>query len=178
MKTLTKGNWKELDPVGEVFLWLNTETGETGSLFPDRWLDEVLRPQLTENVPEDVVQLFEAARGAMLYGCFYYPLFALGKDQLHRVAEAAVTVKYETLRGPTRKDKRHQADFNSRIAWLKANSHMTPEDWDEWNWVRKARNEGSHLNSKRIYPPMPSVLALEETALRINRLFEHSENQT
>jgi len=172
MKTLTKENWNEPDPVGEVFLWLNTETGESGPLFPDRWLDDVLRPQLNASVPREVVQLFEAARGAMLYGCFYYPLFALGKDQLHRVGEAAITIKYISVGGPARKDKKRYADFNSRIEWLKAHNYLTNDDWDEWNWVRNARNEASHLNSGRAYPPMPSLLVLEQTASRINRLFE------
>ena len=48
-----------------------------------------LEPQLDDQVPRSIRQLFEVARGAMVYGAFYNPLYALGYEQLYRVSEAA-----------------------------------------------------------------------------------------
>jgi hypothetical protein len=41
-----------------------------------------------------VPDLCEVACGALLYGCFFYPMFALGLEQLYRLAEAAVGAKH------------------------------------------------------------------------------------
>jgi hypothetical protein len=51
-------------------------------------------------VPEPIRELFDVARGAMIYGWFFYPLFRLGEDQLHRVVEAAVVARYTRRRKP------------------------------------------------------------------------------
>jgi hypothetical protein len=172
MKILTKNNWQEMDPTCDNFLFLDHDTGNSGPLFPDQWVDTMFATQLHEVVPDDIKELFEVARATMLYGYFYYPLFNLGLEQFHRVAEAALSKIYQTQNGPeTTRNGRFPTLF-FKISWLKENGHMSDEDFKEWDWVREARNIGSHLVALKLYPPIPATMALEETANRINRLFQ------
>ena len=60
------------------------------NIAPDKWLSEFLKSQLEENVPEEIMRLFEVARGAAIYGYFFYPQYALAIGQLFRVAESAL----------------------------------------------------------------------------------------
>jgi hypothetical protein len=43
------------------------------------WARHFLAVELHEDVPADVHDLFAVARGTMLYGWFFYPLYALAK---------------------------------------------------------------------------------------------------
>ena len=68
---------------------------------------EFLNVEFVLGVQFDVHRQFEVARGAMLYGCFFYPLFSLGVDQLLKVAESAVTHKC-LIHGLAKKTTRYE----------------------------------------------------------------------
>ena len=93
MKVITKENWKEVDPICEQMLTLSLERGSAFPMFPELWLDLILEPQLSENVPLELQSIFETARGCMVYGYFYYPLFSIGTEQLYKLIDAAVSEK-------------------------------------------------------------------------------------
>lgn len=171
MKILTPENWQDKDPACDSYLFLDHETGESGPLFPDYWLKLIFESQLTGGVPDDVRKLFEVARATMLYGYFYYPLFNLGMEQFHRVAEAAISAKYLIAGGPEKTNKGLNQPFSAKIKWLRNHGLLTEDEFEEWEWVRRARNSGSHLSRASVYPPVPATMALKETADRINRLF-------
>ncbi len=65
-KRITAANWQEPD-VRQMFPLMTHEV----------WLEVHLRPKLNTKIPEEVSALFEVARGAMIYGWFFYPLIAL-----------------------------------------------------------------------------------------------------
>jgi hypothetical protein len=59
-----------------------------GTITPwtaDDWAERFLSVGLSENVPESVRELFNVARGTIIYGSLFYPLFALGLAQAVRV---------------------------------------------------------------------------------------------
>lgn len=172
MKIITAENWQEMDPMCEAFVALDTVNGQEQPFFPDYWLRIVFSPQIIDAVPEDIRKLFEVARGAMLYGYFYYPLFALGRDQLHRVADVALSTKYLAAGGEEKTKKGGFHTLKHKINWLHSKGHLNDDACNEWEWVRDVRNEGTHRDFAGTYPPGPAVDALEETADRINRLFE------
>lgn len=66
-KRITAENWQEPD-VPRLF----------GLTTPNAWIEAHLQPQLSPNVPQEIASLFEVARGAMIYGWFFYPLITLG----------------------------------------------------------------------------------------------------
>jgi hypothetical protein len=89
-KRLTVDNWQRPDPGLSIFVRLSLQDGSTRPISGDDWAREILAIELSERVPLEIRRLFAVARGALVYGYFFYPLYTLGAEQLFRVAEAAV----------------------------------------------------------------------------------------
>ena len=166
-KKLTKENWKLPDPFNDYFIKLNLYTGEKFKITDDERAEEFLEIELADSIPIEVRRQFEAVRGAMLYGCFFYPLFALGTDQLLRVAESAVTHKC-LIRGLAKKSARYEI----KLQKLKDAGHLTTNDYDEWDLLRKMRNESSHSKIQTVFPAFEAISILKDIAGKINRLFQ------
>jgi hypothetical protein len=111
-KALTVDNWQDPDPVGRHFVRVSRNTARASSMSGDDWAREFLAHQLDPAVPDDVVALFDAGRGAMLYGFFFYPLYAVGLHNVYRAADAALAVRHRLAGGPPR------MRFEKRIDWL------------------------------------------------------------
>jgi hypothetical protein len=47
--------------------------------------------------------MWQATRGMLLYGWFYYAIYAIGEHQLRRVADAAVLHRYQQADGSPNK---------------------------------------------------------------------------
>src|SRR4051812_12724748 len=97
IKHLTVDNWRDPDEANAIFGEINRVTGQARILDGDDWARRFLAVELSEKTPEDVKTMWAAARGTLAYGAFFYPLYALGDEQLHRVADAAVLHRYEQL---------------------------------------------------------------------------------
>src|SRR4051794_31750552 len=97
-KTITQENWRDPDPTNDVFVSI-LPSGIRPTTIEDR-VSDILKPTLSEAVPLEVRRLYEVARGAMVYGTLFYPLYTLAAEQLGRVAEAALSHKYASLNGP------------------------------------------------------------------------------
>ena len=65
-KTITMENWREPDPVNDVFVTL-LPTGFRPTTIEDR-VGDILESKLSDAVPLEVRRLYEVARGAMVYG--------------------------------------------------------------------------------------------------------------
>ena len=167
-KKLTKENWKIPDPFNDYFIKLNLYTGEKLKITDDERAEEFLKIELTPSVPIEVRRQFEAARGAMLYGCFFYPLFALGADQLLRVAESAVTHKCSI-----RKLAKKSARYEIKLQKLKDSGYLTTDEHDGWELLRKMRNELSHSKIQTVFPAFEAISILKNVADKINRLFQN-----
>ena len=111
-KELSPNNWLEPDGILKGFVKISSN-GQIQSLTSDDYLRHILNPKLLEEVSTDVQALFEVARGAMVYGYFFYPLYRLAAEQLSRVADAAVTHKCKILGAPS-----SIKTFEKRITWL------------------------------------------------------------
>jgi hypothetical protein len=135
MKSLTVENLLAPDPTILIFQKLNLRTGEVSPISQEEWTERFLAFQLSKDVPVQIVELFEVARGAMLYGYFFYPLYTLGLEQVYRVADTAVTAKCNIIGVPAKKMK---------IESLVDAGIFTPNDAAEWNVIRQFRNLASH----------------------------------
>lgn len=167
-KKLTKENWKTPDPFNDYFIKINLYTGDKFKITDDERAEEFLKIELIPSVPIEVRRQFEAARGAMLYGCFFYPLFALGADQLLRVAESAVTHKC-LIRGLAKKSVRYEI----KLQKLKDFNYLTKDEYDEWELLRKIRNEYSHSKIQTVFPAFEAISILKNVTDKINRLFQN-----
>ncbi len=118
-------------------------------------------------MPEEVQVLFEVARGAMVYGWFFYPLYMLGTEQLTRVGEAAVAFKWDRLDAPE-----ETVTFGARVDWLRARGHLSEEEEARWHSLRQLRNSASHPKKQRIINQAMALGLLESVVRDVNRLFE------
>ncbi|MCH8875730.1 MAG: hypothetical protein IIA89_02770 [Chloroflexi bacterium] len=164
-KKLTSSNWLEPDDTSLKLL----STTASGNVHPDpgdRWINFVLEPTLSDDVPIEVCRLFEVARSVIAYGFLFYPLFAMGLEQLARVSEAAVIHRCIIEGAPKSKLK-----FDRAIEWLYRKSILNSDQRKTWHSMRTARNVASHPKSQMILPPGVVLGAVEKFASRINVLF-------
>ena len=166
VKKLSTENWLTPEDIMEAFVRL-TPSGEFQSMSGDDWVAAIARPTLVEPVPEDVRVLFEVARGALVYGFFFYPLYALGMEQVFRVTEAAVTHKCEGMGAP-----KSAHSYERKIQWLIEQGVIPKAKEDVWHAVRKLRNMASHPAQQTFVPPGVAITALARAAEEIKSLYQ------
>lgn len=164
-KEITQSNWLEPDPVLRGFIRISAD-GRSQGLTGDDYLNHILKIKLFESVPVEVQALFEVARGAMVYGYFFYPLYTLAAEQLFRVAESAIVLKCKALGAPRSKDT-----LKKKIEWLIDQGNILGTELNRWEAIRSLRNATSHPNSQSIFTPGDAIRFLEGIAEQINSLF-------
>lgn len=169
-KRLTANNWDEPDETSSI--WVRRSRLVPGEIPVDgnAWARKFLAVELTGPVPTDVADLFEGARGTLLYGWFYYPLYAIGEEQLHRVADTAVATRYQELAGPTNK-RGHVPSFVERIKWLVSRGVIAAEREHQWEAIRVLRNIGTHPRFQALHTPNDVLRSLEIVADFVSALF-------
>ncbi|WP_026881339.1 hypothetical protein [Clostridium akagii] len=160
-KKITADNWREKDEINSYFKTIY-ENGKSADIDMNKKVDAILEPKLNEKVPLEVKQLFEVARGAIIYGYFFYPLYALGMEQLFRVRESAVHFKCSEI-GEIGKN------FHRNIDIL--NAYNIIEDKELWHSIREIRNEFSHANMQEIIPLNVAIQEINSCVKDINSLF-------
>jgi hypothetical protein len=168
-KQLTLENWTEPDPTSAQFGQLSPVIGPRPMDGQD-WAGAFLAVELKPHVPEEVRGLFDVARGTLLYGWFFYPLFHVGEEQLYRVVEAAAKACYKSLGGTAR-----QPTFDRAVNWLIARDVIPAADRDRWTAGRKLRNSASHPTQPVVMVPGQVLGTLRATAHDINRLFARAK---
>ena len=164
-KELDSTNWLKPDSVTQAFVRIDHHQGPVTMNGQD-WVDAIRKPRLSDEVPKDVQALFEVARGVMVYGFFFYPLFTLGAEQLFRVGEASITHKCESLNVPKKVNS-----MSSRIKWLFQNNHINEIQKTKWDATRELRNMASHLEKQSIMTPVNAIGFVERIADMINSLW-------
>jgi hypothetical protein len=164
-KQLDVDNWLQPDPIGHMFVSVD-EKGKSHPTTGEEWIREILFPKLDEKVPIEVKRLFEAARGAMAYGYFFYPLFTLSIEQLYRVVEASVAQKWKSKNMP-----KNKKTLNEKINWLMENNVISQDVGIQLHIIRKVRNSSSHPKDQTIISPGPAVNLLVMICTFINTLF-------
>ena len=164
-KQLTVDNWLEIDSTVTVFATLLPD-GRTETITAKEWARRILEPQIDETVAFEVRRLFEVARGTMLYGYLFYPIYTLATEQVSRVAETAVLHKCQTMDAP-KKIK----TFNQQINWLTESAIITNEAAAKWHIIRGFRNDSSHPKDQTIFAPSNAIGILQFITEQINFLF-------
>ena len=165
-KTITAENWLEVDPIHHHLIVFNEDLTKRPQETVVR-LKMTLEPTLNATVPLEVRRLYEVARGTMVYSNLFYPLYALGAEQLSRVAEAAITERYMTAGGTN-----HQLVFNDKIVWLKKQGVLSAEAAQRWQGIKKGRNRVSHPAQPALFPAGQATAILQGITNEINALFD------
>jgi hypothetical protein len=169
MKQLTKENWLEVDPIVASGLFVRPSmTDQTiVPVTPEDHVERILIPQLAPSVPPQIRDLYEVARGAMLYGTRFYPLFTLGLEQVARVAEAAAMAKATLVGIPLGR----RTTFSRVLDDLLTKDILTKKEHAEWSLIRELRNIASHPSQQTILPPGEATHILRSFTATMNRLF-------
>ena len=162
-KKITFDNWREPDEISSMFITIPLH----------EWMRFILKPNLIDVVPVEIKKLFEVARGALVYGYFFYPFYTLGLEQLFRVAEAAVTHKCKAMDAPHAICK---DGFQEKIKYLVKMKAIPNQKEQKWTAIRKLRNIGSHPQDQSIFPLGEAIGKLASVADEINYLFKSSLN--
>ncbi len=160
-KKITVDNWREPDEISSGFI----------NVQIDEWISIILEPNLREAVPVEIKKLFEVARGALVYGYFFYPLYTLGLEQLFRVVEVAVTRKCTTIEAPRAICK---GRFQQKVKYLVEMKVIPNQKEEIWNAIRGLRNIASHPQDQSILAPGEAIGKLARIADEINSLFSNS----
>lgn len=176
-KKLTAENWLEPDSIMRAFARWSLETGAIYLPTAEERARDIIGIELKESVPVEVRRLFAAAKGALCYGYFFYPLYALASEQLLRVAEAAVARKYEAVDGPKRvrrtpDSKPSRATFEDKLKYLEDKGVIHGPDAIWWGSIREQRNSASHPEDYRPQIPGYAVGRAAELAKHVNSFFE------
>jgi hypothetical protein len=176
IKDLTVDNWHSIDPMSVLLVELDAATGHPRPITPERWAEWFLEPQLNPKVPGEVRTMFNVARGAMLYGCFLYPLYTLGTEQLYRVADAATWHRCRQLGKPLPAAGANHETLASRVKWLVGQGAIVNASW--WGHgpanpggVRMVRNLTPHSTFQQLDLPGTALTQVRQVADRINELF-------
>lgn len=165
-KKLNVENWQQADMTNQNFVRRSELTGEFLAMGENDWARQFLSVELKDHVPAEIRDLFDIARGAMLYGWFFYPLFRLGEEQLYRFTETALRRCYRYLNGPQR-----LPTFEQAVAFLIERRVIPADDRRRWDAARKLRNAASHPERASVMPPGAVLGMLKANAHDINRLF-------
>jgi hypothetical protein len=167
-KVLTPTNYTERDEANDAFGRIN----ESGQVAPVAGADRArafLAVELGAHVAQEVRDLFEVARGTMLYGEFFYPLYTLGDEQTHRVADAAAHHRYLQLGGELVDGR--VPSFRRRIAWLIEHGAIPTEEEPRWDAYRELRNIASHPDFQQLHSPVDALASLRLVAQSVDALF-------
>lgn len=165
IKIITHENWMSPDPLMKNLVMLQDD--KISIMSAGDWAISILKPKLSETVPLEIHKLFEVARGSMLYGYFFYPLFTLAFEQLLRVAEAAISEKCRQITT----DKIGNNTFKDKVDRLNKNKFFSDEEYTKWNSLRNLRNIASHPNEQTILPPGITIEFIFNISELINSLF-------
>lgn len=165
-RKLTATNWREHDGTADHIVRVRAD-GSSIPMTEDDWAAAFLKSELSNDVPEDVRNLFEVAQGVLCYGCHFYPLYTFGSEQFYRVMEAALHHKCVQLEAPNKINT-----FAKRIEWLKEKSILSTDRFSQWDAARRLRNMTSHADRQSLYDPIMAVSNVRLTAELINELFQ------
>ncbi|MBI1939498.1 MAG: hypothetical protein HYS25_15420 [Ignavibacteriales bacterium] len=152
IKKLNQNNWLEPDA---------SLSFSVSDLF-----DKIYKAKLDDSVPIEIHKLFETARGTMIYGYFFYPIFSFSAEQFTRIAEAAISKACDILDAPKQKT------FSEKIKWLTKFPEIKNTSHDRWKSLRELRNKFSHPSKLTIITPYMAIRLMEQIADDINYIFK------
>lgn len=125
--------------------WLLADTGANGRNADARkWREAFLAIRLDPTVDADIVRLFEAARGGMLYGYFFQPLMAMGVEQCYRVLEHGVRARCAEVALPVscadNQGKQHPLSFSHNLRALVKRGLIPEADLKRWLQAKEMRD--------------------------------------
>jgi hypothetical protein len=170
-KRLTADNFLLPDPLTGEFTGQDGD-GRAHRLSAVDRAHEILAIRIDEDVPEPVRNRFELARGILLYGFFWYPLWVQGTVEALQAAELALVAACEAAQGPKRLNS-----AESRIEWLEKRRTLEAADAGTWTSLVGVRAALAEAGETPILTPRKSLDVLEAVSQAINGLFRGEDGE-
>ncbi|MES3003901.1 MAG: hypothetical protein V4787_24635 [Pseudomonadota bacterium] len=148
-----------------------SDSGRHFGMDETQWVEWFSEASLKTEVPEPVRRLFEVARGAMIYGWYYYPLLALGSDECIRCLEAGARHAAWIAKLHAEPDKQVKVPFHTVIRSLVQAGLIMATDADQWEAGRILRNAAAHPTTPTLLLPGQARAMLSVTGGKLDRLF-------
>ncbi|MCV6621851.1 MAG: hypothetical protein OIF51_08895 [Cellvibrionaceae bacterium] len=136
------------------------------------WVDMILSVNIEISIPEFLIEVFERAQSCMVYGCYHYPLFTLGIEELFRFGESAFGEAVIKAGAPRKIAK---GRYEQQQIWAHAQGIVSDEELKRWTASRALRNSVSHKRSKLLLGPNDALNQLITTKMLVEDLFESCE---
>lgn len=167
-KGLAADNWLTPDSTLELFVRLSV-VGPI-QITAEQWAERFIAVELAAAVPIEVRRLFAVARGVLVYGGLFYPLYGLGEERLFVVADAAILHRYRRA-GGTRRPNGAWPRYVDRLRWLNRAGALDGAELERWQSLRELRNLAAHSEEQTLMTPSDALRMLEVVARDINALF-------
>lgn len=166
IKEITLENWLMPDIISVKLITGSASTRLWKVTVCDLYVRTVVAIRLSSQVPVEVRRAFEVAKGAMVYGYFFYPLFTIGLEHLYKVAEIAVKVKCAAIDPKQKVDKLGKGI--KRLASLNILDKVTEK---RWHALSGLRNSASHPSGQTIVTPAMAMRMLKPLADDLEKVF-------
>lgn len=169
-KGLTRENHLQRD--SRLDFWAaNRTTG--AAMETQEWVGLFLSFSIPINAPDELREIFERAQAVIVYGCYHYPLFTIGCEELLRYHESLLRVAL----GANGFDKKgHPLNFIGMIDRAVKTGMISAKERESWDAGRVLRNTSSHKVTSNLLGPNEALNALEIAQARTERLFSLSSD--
>ena len=165
-KQIDLSNWSDPDPASAGQARGKDKNGWQYYAGED-YLEDIQQIILSPNVPHDIHEQMELAKGICTYGYYFYPLFTVGMERAILTADSATLQMCKEMGGPKGVPK----TFKKRVEWLAEHGVIDEPARDQLHNLRSLRNISSHPEHVTFMTPVMAFGIMDRVADAINSLF-------
>ena len=141
----------------------------------DTWVEMILDIRIDVEIPAYLQEMFERAQACMVYGCYHYPLFTLGHEEMYRFGESAFREAIKETGASKTVNRKSYADLQN---WAHTKNLIDSVEAERWSLSRQLRNFVSHKNKKLLLGPNDALMQLDMTKELTEALFINCRSRT
>ncbi len=169
---LTVDNHLDRDP--RLNFWTVGGIGLSSHTTED-WVQLILNIQLAPTLPEELVEIYSRAQACMVYGCYHYPLFTMGCEELFRFGESSARLAAREI--PEIETSR-KTNFFWLIETFKKLKLIDEKGAVRWQATRSLRNSSSHKERSMLVGPNDALNALAVSKELTEELFRKCRDRS
>jgi len=135
----------------------------------EEWVRMFLSVTIDVELPDYLQEMFDRDQACIVYGCYHYPLFTLGIEELFRFGESAFREAIKESRPSKSVLRRTYADLQK---WACEQGILDDVAAKRWSASRDLRNSVSHKDGPHLQGPNDAWSQLTVTKEMTEALFQ------